>query len=488
VTKPVLNADPEGSGSSVSTSPRASRRSATVDSGLSVESVIASIPKFGPKDVRFANWLCFFAWVAAVYDFILFANLLPVIGADFGLTEAATTGLNTWVTLGTAVVAYFLGRLVDRYGRRAGLIVAVAGAALASLLTATTHWIYGLFAGLGLVVLVLVRTVAGLGFAEMAVNATYLNEVYAVAAQDEKAVRRRGFTYSLVQAGWPVGAMIAAFSINLLMPIGHWYLTFVVAAIPAIFIVWAATKMKESPLWAAHQGIKNLVKAGRSDDAKAVADHVGISMESAESSSPADLFRHGNARPFIFIFAGYLLQGVGVMVFQILATSLMTSESGMNIDFTNAILILIVSNVAAFLGYLGFGWLGDRIGRRLTISIGWILAGIVYGIMLMLPQGAFVPIVIAYAVGMCMMLGPFAPLMFFAGESFPSKIRATATSIITASGMIGNLISGTVVTIMLTAGMTWISTAWYMGVIPLVLAGLFILGAPHVDPKVASKR
>lgn len=487
MTNSGVNGDSSGSGSAATRSPRGRSNATTVDSELSLASVLASIPKFGPKDVRFANWLCFFAWVAAVYDFILFANLLPVIGADFGLTEAATTGLNTWVTLGTAVVAYFLGRLVDRYGRRAGLIIAVSGAAVASLLTATTHWIYGLYAGLGLVVLVLIRTVAGLGFAEMAVNATYLNEVYAVASQDEKAVRRRGFTYSLVQAGWPVGAMIAAFSINLLMPIGHWQLTFAVAAIPAIFIVWAASKMKESPLWAAHQGIKKLVKAGRSDDAQIVADEVGISLESAQDSSPLDLFRNGNARPFIFIFAGYLLQGVGVMVFQILATSLMTSESGMNIDFTNAILILIISNIAAFIGYLAFGWLGDRIGRRITIAIGWILAGAVYGIMLMLPQGAFGPIVTAYAIGMCMMLGPFAPLMFFAGESFPSKIRATATSIITASGMLGNLISGTIVTIMLTAGLSWITTAWYMGVIPLVLAGIFILGAPHVDPKVANK-
>lgn len=460
--------------------------SSTVDS-LSVSSVLASVPKFGPKDVRFANWICFFAWVAAVYDFILFANLLPVIGADFGLSEASTTGLNTWVTLGTAIVAYFLGRIVDRLGRKSGLIIAVAGAAVASLLTATTHWIYGLFAGVGLVVLVLIRTVAGLGFAEMAVNATYLNEVYAVASLDEKAVRRRGLTYSLVQAGWPVGAMIAALSINILMPVGHWYLTFAVAAIPAIFIVWAASKMKESPIWAAHQGIKKLMKAGRSSEAQEVAAELGLDVASAVDASPLDIFRGGYGRPFVFIFGGYMFQGIGVMVFQMLATSLMTSPTGMNIDFTNAILILIISNVAAFIGYLGFGWLGDRIGRRRTIAIGWVLAGAAYGVMLMLPAGAFGPIVAMYAIGMCFMLGPFAPLMFFAGESFPSRIRATATSIITASGMIGNLISGAIVTILLTAGFTWITTAWYLGVIPLVIAGLLILGAPHVDPKVANK-
>ncbi|MFV3017464.1 MFS transporter, partial [Pseudomonas sp. KHB2.9] len=32
------------------------------------------------QEVRFATWIAFFAWVFAVYDFILFGTLLPEIG------------------------------------------------------------------------------------------------------------------------------------------------------------------------------------------------------------------------------------------------------------------------------------------------------------------------------------------------------------------------------------------------------------------------
>lgn len=454
---------------------------------ISVDSNIGAtqVPKFSPRDVRFANWLCFFAWAGAVYDFILFGNLLPVIAADFGLDEAGATGINTWITAGTAIVAFLLGRVVDRVGRRKGLMIAVAGAAVASLLTATTGLIFGLFAGLGLVLLVLIRTVAGLGYAEMAVNATYLSEVYATTAATPAQLRRRGLTYSLVQSGWPVGAAIAAGSVALLLPVGGWELCFVVAAVPAVFIVWAARKLKESPQFAARQQIHKLRAADRLDEAKALAAEFGIEAEAAERTSVREIFQGESLRPILTITPAYLLNGMGALVFQILATSLMISETGMNIDFTNALFILLVSNGAAFLGYLFHGWLGDRIGRRNTIAIGWILSAVAYGSMLMLPQGAFGPVVALYSIGLFFLIGPFSALMFFTGESFPSRIRATATSIVTASGMVGNILAGAIVTALLASGTSWTTTAFIAGVIPVLLGGILILLSPSRDPKVA---
>jgi hypothetical protein len=44
------------------------------------------------KDVRRAIVICFLAWTFAVYDFILFANLLPVISEELGWSSARATG------------------------------------------------------------------------------------------------------------------------------------------------------------------------------------------------------------------------------------------------------------------------------------------------------------------------------------------------------------------------------------------------------------
>lgn len=174
------------------------------------------------RDVKFATWIAFFAWIFAVYDFILFGTLLPEIGGHFGWSEVEQSEIATWVAFGGAVIALAIGPLVDRLGRRMGIVITVGGAALCSLLTA----IGGLW---GKGALTAIRSVAGLGYAEQTVNATYLSELY-TALDDPKLNKRKGFVYSLVQGGWPVGALVASALTAILLPIIGWQGSFIFAA------------------------------------------------------------------------------------------------------------------------------------------------------------------------------------------------------------------------------------------------------------------
>lgn len=442
----------------------------------------ASLRPFTPRDVKIASWICFFAWTVAVYDFVLFGNLLPVIAHDLGLSESQSTGLNTWITAGTALVAFGIGPVVDRFGRRKGIIIAVAGAAVASLLTATVGWMVGLIGGLGLVALVLIRSMAGLGYAEQAINAVYLNEVYASAGSNGMNMRRRGFIYSLVQSGWPVGAVLAATSTALLMPIGSWELCFVVAAVPALLIAVAARWLRESPQFSARVEVTKLHKAGQHEEAAALAEQFDITDHHIESSPIRDVFSGKSRRPLLAIGTAYLLNWVGVLVFSILGTSLLSAETGRDIPFNNALVILVISNGTSFLGYLFHGWLGDRIGRRNTIAIGWVLSAVSFFIMLLMPAGNFGAVVTFYSMGLFFLIGPFSALLFFNGESFPSSTRATAGSLINALGQVGAIIGGLFVTASLSAGNTWDTTAMWVGCIPILLGGLLILAAPNRKP------
>lgn len=142
------------------------------------------------SEIRFGTWIAFFAWVFAVYDFVLFGTLLPKLGAKFGWSLARQAAVATWIATGTAVVALLIGPLVDRLGRRSGIMFTVGGAAVCSALTA-------IGGAAGSVVLILIRSLSGLGYAEETVNATYLTELYA-ATDDPRLSRRRGFIYSLV--------------------------------------------------------------------------------------------------------------------------------------------------------------------------------------------------------------------------------------------------------------------------------------------------
>src|ERR1700743_933038 len=75
-------------------------------------------PTVSRRQLNYATRVCFFAWVFAVYDFILFGTLLPRRGERFHWSAGDQASINTWVTLGTAVVAFGIGPIVDRLGRR----------------------------------------------------------------------------------------------------------------------------------------------------------------------------------------------------------------------------------------------------------------------------------------------------------------------------------------------------------------------------------
>jgi MFS family permease len=438
-------------------------------------------------DVRRATIICFFAWTFAVYDFVLFANLLPVIGAELHWTGAQSTGINTWVTLGTALVALFVGPFVDRVGRRAGIILCVVGAAVASLLT----WLGGYAAGAlgfaGLILLVLIRALAGLGYSEQAVNATYLNEMFAHVYTDERSVRRRGFLYAVVQGGWPVGSVVAAASIYILEPIGGWELCFVVAVFPAIFMLLAARRLKESPVFAARHRITELTREGRPEEAQELARLTGQNNNKGGASLPA-IFRGESRRSTLSLSAAFLLNWLGILAFAFQGTLILVN--GKEVSFSGALEVLIVSNVAGFAGYLFHGWLGDRISRRTTISVGWFVSAICFTVMVLGPAGNFGLLVGAYALGTFFLLGPYAAVLFFNSESFPVETRATAGTFINALGQVGAIIGGALFTLTLSAAgpsaaeqaAAWTRAGLVWGCVPILLSAVAILFARNVRP------
>lgn len=73
-----------------------------------------------------------------MYDFILFGTLLPRISESFGWTTSHALFVSTLVSVGTAIVVLGVGPMVDRLGRRKGMIISVAGTAASSAATAAT--------------------------------------------------------------------------------------------------------------------------------------------------------------------------------------------------------------------------------------------------------------------------------------------------------------------------------------------------------------
>ncbi len=415
------------------------------------------------RDVIYASIVAFFAWLFSVYDFILFGTLLPVIAQDFKWSTATSTGVATWVALGTFLVALLVGPITDYFGRRNALVITVGGAALSSGLTAFTP---------SALYLILVRALSGFGYSEQAVNTTYLSEIY--------GPRRRGFIYSFIQGGWPIGVLFASFMAIVLLPVVGWRGVFLVSTLPVIIILLLRFNLKESPRYEHMVSVRNLEAEGKTAEAEELGREYGIDADRSTKFTYVQLFGADIRKHTIFLGGAFLLNWFAVQIFAVLGTTVLTQGKG--ISFSNSLFLLILSNALAYVGYVAHGYIGDFIGRRETIAGAWILSGISYTIMLLIPSNYWA-VLIAYSVGLFFLIGSYSALFTYMGESFPTRIRGTGSSFINAMGPIGGVLGSLLFTSVLRGGANVVNATLIAGALPLILSGLLMFGARRVPPQ-----
>src|SRR5436190_10339958 len=188
---------------------------------------------------RAAFWATFGGWALDAYNQMTLGFVLPAVTAAFALSPAQA-GLLGSVGLGTgAVGGAVAGALADALGRVRVLILSIASYALFTLLAGCAQ---------SYEQLLLFLTLQGLGFGgEWAAGAVLVAE-YAQATQ-------RGRVIGAVQSAWSIGyagvliANILAFS--LAPPELAWRMMFWLGAVPAVVLLWARTRVQESPVYRA---------------------------------------------------------------------------------------------------------------------------------------------------------------------------------------------------------------------------------------------
>ena len=182
--------------------------------------------------------LCLLGWLFDHYDMMLFAFVASAIGRDWQWGEEFTE--NKALLLGIALFTSGIGGVVfgglaDRFGRRR-----VMG---------WTILVYSLSTGLsglavGLVSLAVLRAITGFGFGgEWATGQALLAEVF--------PKHRRGLASAILQAGQPIGGMLAILTGLWLEPHVGWRWVFVLGAVPAVLVLFLRRYVPESPLWLA---------------------------------------------------------------------------------------------------------------------------------------------------------------------------------------------------------------------------------------------
>lgn len=431
-----------------------------------------SFRPFTRGETNTATLIALLAWTVAIFDYGLFGTLLPAMTADFGWTEQESYLINTFIAVGTAVVAFGVGPVIDRLGRRRGMMLTVGGTAVASALTAFIPATRGAFSSVAMVV---VRSLGGLGFSEQSVNATYLNEVYSI-TEDRNKREHRGFWYGIVQGGWPLGFMFSAIlALLLLEPLG-WRALYLIAPLPALALVFIiAKKLRESPQFELDRQVRQMRGEGRNEEATALAESYGAVV--TEGAPIKRIFAPGLRRNTIVLSLAWIVNFFGINIFSVLGSSILFNVKG--IELSAAFYMLIIINLGAYFGYIFHGWLGDKIGRKPTIVAGWLISGTAFSVMLLPGVDSTFLIVASYVVGMFFLLGPYAAILFYMGECYPSDCRGTGTVIVGAMSQPGTIIGGFLFTA-LAATLTTAAAAFWVGAVGIFISGLLMLLARPV--------
>jgi MFS family permease len=177
-------------------------------------------------------------WMFDHYDMMLFAFVARAIGDEWQWGEAFATrkALLLGVALFTSGIGgVVFGGLADRFGRRR-----VMGWTI--LLYSISTGLSGL--AFGLVSLAILRALTGFGFGgEWATGQALLAEVF--------PKHRRGLASALLQAGQPIGGMLAILTGLWLGPHIGWRWVFALGALPAVLVFFLRRYVPESAMWLA---------------------------------------------------------------------------------------------------------------------------------------------------------------------------------------------------------------------------------------------
>ena len=323
-------------------------------------------------------------WMLDSFDVMLYALVLAAIMPELGMSKETAGLLGSLTLLSAAAGGIAFGVIADRFGRTRALMASVL--------------IYSIFtAACGLAQnvaqLAVFRVLLGIGMGgEWASGAALVSETWA----DE----HRGKALGLMQSAWAIGYAAAAFVTMLVLPRWGWRAVFLVGILPAFLTLWVRSKVEEPRLW----------------------------RETARQPGAfGAIFKGGLLRltvPLTVMNAFTLFGWWGFNLWLPGYLSLPRASGGMGISAPTMSAFIIAMQVGMWFGYVTFGFVSDRVGRKKTYVVYTLAASM----LILVYISVRTPLLL-------LLLGPF--VAFFAtghfsgfgavtAEVYPTGIRASA--------------------------------------------------------------
>jgi MFS family permease len=346
-------------------------------------------------EILFMSWA---GWVFDFYDLILFTFLLIPIGKELGLSNVELSYVLGSSLAATALGGVFFGILSDRYGRKKVLQW-----------TILTYSVGTFFSGFStnLEMLMFFRIITGLGVGgEWATGQTYVGETF--------PPHVRGRYGAMMQTGAPFGIVLASLVGGFLAPEIGWKACFFVSILPALLVVYIRRRLPESDVWLERKRV------------------AAAELREAARSLTAFFEKFGTL--FSPKYRRLFVQSLILAIFDMSAYWFTYSwlpgylHQQREFSLVKSALWMLVTQAGGVLGYLSFGYVADRFGRRPAYSVYSVIMAMGLVMITLLWESIVVYPAIILS---CMFLVGFGTGMFSGygplfAELFPTDIRNTA--------------------------------------------------------------
>ena len=301
-------------------------------------------------------WASIIGYAMDGLDVLILSFAMAAIVSEFGLTLGEGGLIATYTLIGTVLGGYLFGIFADYFGRVHTFSLTII--------------IFSIFTGAcafadNVTHLNILRFLAGLGLGgEYGIGMTLVSETWPAA--------KRARATAGVAMGWQAGAVLAAILAAVVLPDYGWRGLFLVGVVPALLAAWARHGIKEPPMWVKRKEMKKEL-AARKERGETLTAEEEEQLEEAKKFPLAHLFASPSKTvTTLSLTVMTSVQNFGYYGIMVWLPMILLKEHGLTTKSMSGWMIVTVIGMIA--GIYVFGYLCDRLGRKIPYLIFYICA------------------------------------------------------------------------------------------------------------------
>ncbi len=385
------------------------------------------------KGFHYILILClFFIMIFDGYDVVIYGATIPLLKADWGISDIVAGTIGSYTTIGTAIGAVLFGLYADRFGKKRIIIF-----------TTFLFSFFTLLSGFATspIFFILCRIIAGLGFGGVMPNIAALISEYA-------PTKHRAAIISFIFCGYSVGAMTASFSGQVLLEKFGWQPVYWIGGLPLLLLPFMIRTIPES--------ISSLIKQRDTQGIVTVLRKIEPSLskdiqiaydqqKQLQKSSVRDLFK--NKLGFSTLMFWLSCFCTFILMYS-LNTWLPTLMMNVGYDLKSSLVFVAVLQIGAIIGTMAFGNLIQILGfKRVLIPL--YIVGAVSLVLIGYSKNIYIAYLLIAIIGAAS-VGLQNMSNAYVAQYYSVDVRAAALGSTMAFGRIGSIIAPTYMGILLT--------------------------------------